>query len=75
MWTLSSSVVASFTECGWPDMADYLVTWAIDIEADDPIEAAAMALAVHRDPESTATHFVVLDKAAGEEHRINGLDD
>lgn len=57
-------------------MADYLVEWRIDVEADSPEEAAAMALAVMRDPESTALHFTVLAHEPGpgfvnEVHLIN----
>lgn len=43
-------------------MPDYLVTWQIDIEADSPEEAAARALIVQRDAESTATVFDVEEK-------------
>jgi hypothetical protein len=40
-------------------MNGYRVTWEMDFEADTPEEAATQALAVHRDPESTATVFDV----------------
>ena len=40
-------------------MTSYSVTWEIDIEADSHEEAAAKALAIHRDPDSTATIFYV----------------
>lgn len=39
----------------------YLVTWEIDVEANSPQEAAKLALAIQRDPESTATFFGVRD--------------
>lgn len=42
-------------------MANYLVSWHIDIEADSPEEAAEQALQIQIDPESLATHFVVQD--------------
>jgi hypothetical protein len=43
-------------------MPDYLVTWAINIEdAADEVEAAEKALAIQRDPDSTATVFEVLE--------------
>jgi hypothetical protein len=38
------------------------VLWEIDIDADTPVEAARKALAIHRDPESIATVFDVIDK-------------
>lgn len=38
---------------------DYLVEWAIDVEADTPYEAAVEALIIQRDPTSIATVFVV----------------
>jgi hypothetical protein len=42
-------------------MKTYLVTWQIDIEADSPEEAAAQALIIQRDTESTASVFEVLE--------------
>lgn len=41
---------------------EYLVTWAIDIDADDPAEAARLALEWMRDPDSTAVVFAVTGK-------------
>lgn len=38
-------------------MPKYLVTWAIDIEADSPEEAALEARRIQVDPESIATVF------------------
>ena len=40
-------------------MTMYRVTWEIDIEADDAIDAARQALEIHRDPDSIATVFSV----------------
>ena len=42
-------------------MRQYLVKWAIDIEAESPEEAAAKALIIMRDndPANTATVFTV----------------
>ena len=45
-------------------MAEYLVTWKIDVEADSPQEAAQMAREIQQDPESTATVFLVAPKDA-----------
>lgn len=38
---------------------EYRVSWDIDIWAASPEEAASKALDIMRNPESTATHFVV----------------
>ncbi len=43
-------------------MNEYLVTWKIDMDADNPSEAAVCALITQRDPESTAVVFEVTDK-------------
>jgi hypothetical protein len=40
-------------------MASYLVEWSIDIDAESPEEAARLALATQRDPDSTAVMFYV----------------
>ncbi len=37
----------------------YLVTWEIEIDAESPRQAAARALKIQRDPESTALEFKV----------------
>ena len=37
----------------------YGVAWFIDIDATNPREAAEKALAIQRDPESSATIFMV----------------
>lgn len=37
----------------------YRVTWEIDIEAGSPQQAAKQALAIQRDPQSTATMFKI----------------
>jgi len=39
----------------------YRVVWEIDIEASTPQEAAEKAISIHRDPESSATVFLVED--------------
>lgn len=43
-------------------MTEYLVTWAIELDADSPEDAALQALAVHRDPKSLATVFNVAEQ-------------
>jgi hypothetical protein len=40
---------------------EYTLSWTIDVDADSPEEAARKALAIHRDPDSWATHFDVRD--------------
>jgi hypothetical protein len=39
----------------------YTVIWQIEVDADTPFEAAQLALAIQRDPTSTATVFIVED--------------
>lgn len=43
---------------------DYRVYWTIDLDATDPVDAARQALAIQRDPDSSATVFTV--EAGGE---------
>ena len=52
-------------------MPEYLVTWKVDIEADSPQEAARMAVAMHRNPESIANYFTVKNKATDKEQNID----
>ena len=40
-------------------MPEYLVTWEINVWADDPVEAARKARDIQRDFLSAATEFVV----------------
>lgn len=40
-------------------LKQYLVKWEIDIDAKDEVDAARQALAVQRDPNSSATIFDV----------------
>lgn len=40
----------------------YRVTWEIDIDADSFDDAARTALAMQRDPTSTATCFTIVDE-------------
>jgi hypothetical protein len=44
-------------------MPCYKVVWVIDVDAENPREAAREALAIQRDPNSIATHFVVVNPA------------
>jgi len=46
-------------------MAQYRLTWEIDIEASGPVEAARQALTIQRDRESTATVFTVRNFKSG----------
>ena len=49
----------------WPESATpsqtFKVTWTIEIDAENPQQAAEKALALHRDPNSIATVFEVSD--------------
>lgn len=38
---------------------EYHVTWACEIDAESPVDAARQALAILRDPESIANVFTV----------------
>lgn len=40
----------------------FLVTWEIDIDAENPLDAAQQALAIQRDPQAIATCFTVQDQ-------------
>ena len=51
-------------------MAEYLVSWGINLDADTPEGAAAQALDIQRGPDSRATAFDITD-AAGETKRID----
>lgn len=51
----------------------YLVTWEIDVEADNHYEAATKALAIQRDVESTATVFTVKDSVTLVPHQLDLL--
>lgn len=52
-------------------MPNYLVVWAMDIEADSPHDAARRALAIQRDPDGTATLFKVKEHwNAGEDFTV-----
>lgn len=42
-------------------MKPYLVTWVIEIDAEDPTDAANKALEIQRDTQSLATDFLVKD--------------
>lgn len=51
-------------------MAEFKVTWEIELEAETALEAARQALAIQRDPASTATVFTVVDP----EGRVEQID-
>lgn len=42
-------------------MPNYRVKWEIDLDANDPQDAARRALEIQRDPDSIATFFEVLE--------------
>lgn len=44
----------------------YLVTWEMEIDAESAQQAAAKALAIHRDEESIATVFKVFECKTGD---------
>ena len=51
-------------------MPEYRITWEIDLSADSSREAAEQALTIHRNPESIATVFDVMDET-GHTERID----
>ncbi|WP_032381035.1 hypothetical protein [Rhodococcoides fascians] len=55
-------------------MAEYTVSWQIQIEAENPTEAARAALRIHRNPESTATCFTVTDEKGAVTGRCVEID-
>lgn len=55
-------------------MAEYRVKWEIDVEADSHEEAARIALEIQRDPESTATFFMVRREEDGDVNIVDGKD-
>lgn len=60
-------------------MKRYLVVWEIDIDADTALDAARQALEIHRDKDSIAVVFDVIEadsngEANGEAQRIDLLD-
>jgi hypothetical protein len=56
-------------------MREFLVTWAIDLEAEDAMDAAAQALDMQRDPDSIANVFEVVDQATGETVKVDFMPD
>lgn len=44
-----------------PDPSTYRVRWEIEVTADSPKDAAQQALTIHRDPNSIAEVFDVID--------------
>jgi len=51
-------------------MPEYMVQWEIELSAKSPEDAAAKALKIQRDPDSTATVFDV----TGEDDRTIRVD-
>lgn len=56
-------------------MPSYFVTWEPEIDADTPREAAQRALEIHRDPDSTATRFKVIEEDTEEIIEIDLLEE
>lgn len=54
----------------------YHVSWEIEVYAESPREAAEKCLAIHRNPDSTATVFDVIEfESDGEAIRIDLTED
>jgi len=52
-------------------MQSYLVQWKINIDANDPIEAAKEARKIQLDSGSTSTVFQVTDEITGKEETVD----
>jgi hypothetical protein len=56
-------------------MTEYLVKWAMNIEADTPEQAAEEALKIHRDVESEASIFNVIDLDTNISKLVDAVED
>jgi hypothetical protein len=52
-------------------MTEYQVTWAIDVEANSPQEAATKARTIQQDPTSIAHVFEVADHGDGRTYTVD----
>lgn len=52
-------------------MTDYEVSWTIDLDGDNPVDAARRARAFQLDHNSTATVFHVTDRVTGETTKVD----
>lgn len=55
-------------------MADFLITWKINIAAETPREAIKEALKIHRDEDSLATIFAWKNLETGERGILDAED-
>ena len=55
-------------------MAEFRVTWEVDIEAGSAIKAARCALAMQRDIESSATFFTTENMQTGRKYNVDLAD-
>lgn len=55
-------------------MPEYRVTWVIDLDADNPVEAVKLARKMQLLPDTTATIFEVEDTTTGETQEIDLYD-
>ena len=53
-------------------MKTYRIVWTIEVEAENPLEAAREALSIQKDEDSEALYFEVLDPNSNE--IIDGID-
>ncbi len=56
-------------------MAEYLVTWEIDLIADSPEDAASQAFNIQQDPLTSATFFTVEDTETKEKITFDLVDE
>ncbi len=55
-------------------MTEYRVIWEIDVEADNPYDAAIEALKIQRDVESEALYFSVTERKSNTTTEIDILN-
>ncbi len=48
-------------------MPEFNISWVIQLQAENPVDAAEQALQIHRDQLSKATHFQVTDEYGNQE--------
>ena len=54
-------------------MANYLIRWEIEVEAESPEEAILEARAIQLDPNSTADEFEVVIDGKGQFHTLDSI--
>ncbi len=53
---------------------EYKVTWTIQLDADDPRQAAVLAKQIMMDPDSSATVYEVENEETGEKTEVDLIE-